>query len=67
MVKHHTQDGSLDLPLIAVPNRYGRGEALWVPSNLGLGARVGGNSPLTALLTRRLPGVSNGSCQRRFH
>ena len=36
---------------IAVRNRHGKGEALWVPSLLGLGSRLGDSSPLTALLS----------------
>jgi len=40
---------------IAVRNKYGKGEVLWVPSMLGLGARLKGNySPLIQLLEREL-------------
>lgn len=35
---------------VALRNHFGKGEALWVPSLLGLGSRLGGSAPLTALL-----------------
>jgi beta-galactosidase len=36
--------------VVALRNHFGKGETLWVPSLLGLGSRLGGSAPLTALL-----------------
>jgi beta-galactosidase len=40
--------------VIAARNQFGRGEVLWIPSLLGLGARLGGNFPLSELLSQEL-------------
>jgi len=43
--------GTLNNEVIAVRNMYGKGEVLWVPTLLGLGARIKGDyRPLSALL-----------------
>jgi beta-galactosidase len=42
--------------VIAARHTYGRGEVLWIPSLLGLGARLGGTEALAALLVQELRG-----------
>jgi beta-galactosidase len=39
---------------VATRNQFGRGETLWIPSLLGLGARLGGNEKLARLLALEL-------------
>jgi beta-galactosidase len=40
--------------IIALRNRYGGGEVLWIPAMIGLGAWLSDNKPLAALLKREL-------------
>ncbi|MEO8617695.1 MAG: beta-galactosidase trimerization domain-containing protein, partial [Luteolibacter sp.] len=37
---------------IGIRHHFGKGETLWIPLLLGLGARIGDSAPLTALLTQ---------------
>jgi len=39
---------------VATRNQFGKGETLWIPSLLGLGARLGGNEQLAQLLAQEL-------------
>jgi len=39
---------------VATRNQFGKGEALWIPSLLGLGARLGGTENLAKLLVQEL-------------
>ena len=39
---------------VATRNQFGKGETLWIPSLLGLGARLGGNEQLALFLAQEL-------------
>ena len=45
---------SIDGKEIATRNQFGKGETLWIPSLLGLGARLGGTEKLAQLLALEL-------------
>ena len=45
---------TVDGESVATRNQYGKGETLWIPSLLGLGARLGGNEQLAQLLAQEL-------------
>lgn len=42
--------------VIAARHAFGGGEVLWIPSLVGLGARLGGTAPLAAFLAQELQG-----------
>ena len=45
---------------VATRNQFGKGETLWIPSLLGLGARLGGNEQLALFLAQELkPNFNN--------
>jgi beta-galactosidase len=52
-ILNHTADpvGMDGDRITAVRNRYGKGEVLWIPMELGLGAWLGKNGPLSELLS----------------
>ena len=51
---------SIDGEAIATRHQFGKGETLWIPSLLGLGARLGGSDKLAQLLAMELkPNFSN--------
>ncbi|HEY3370271.1 MAG TPA: beta-galactosidase trimerization domain-containing protein [Prolixibacteraceae bacterium] len=45
---------SMDGEVVATRHQYGKGETLWIPSLLGLGARLGGTEKLALLLRLEL-------------
>ena len=45
---------TVDGESVATRNQFGKGETLWIPSLLGLGARLGGNEQLAQLLAQEL-------------
>jgi beta-galactosidase len=47
-------EGSSGDRIIALRNKFGRGEVLWIPGMIGLGAWLDDNKPLAALLKREL-------------
>lgn len=51
---------SVEGEAVATRNQFGKGETLWIPSLLGLGARLGGTDKLAQLLAQELkPNFSN--------
>lgn len=40
--------------IVAIRHQFGQGNVLWIPSLLGLGARLDGNGPLSALLSQEI-------------
>ena len=53
--------------IIACRHAYGQGEVVWVPSLLGLGARLEGNKAFAALLDRELPDGLTLPFRFRYH
>jgi len=45
---------TFDGEVVATRNQFGKGETLWIPSLLGLGARLGGTEKLAQLLVQEL-------------
>jgi len=45
---------TVDGDAVATRNQFGKGETLWIPTLLGLGARLGGNEKLAQLLVQEL-------------
>jgi len=45
---------TVDGEAVATRNQFGKGETLWIPSLLGLGARLGGTEKLAQLLAQEL-------------